>query len=124
MGIGPTVVGYEKLSLKSRDANNCAVVRGFRATWISGAHATTAPTLTLCGGHSAYNISLSRDALAPGLDKDLEFAIKIATANSQQRQAAAAEAAAAFQFTGILQNALPTSCTSMQVGNSIQTNCR
>lgn len=124
-GMGPTTVQYEKKNLGNyRDAAGCALVRGFRAQWVSGATAKTENSVRLCGNGDYYTINLNRNPSDPGLDKDLEFALKISAANAQQRQAAAAEAAAAYQLMGVMQQSAPVNCTSLQIGKSLQTSCR
>lgn len=123
-GIAPVSVQYVKSNLKVRDQTGCAIVRGFRAQWVSGATSSTTESVRLCKNLDDYAITIDRDPSTPGFEKDMDFALKIATANAQQRQAAAAEAAAAFQFSGVMQQSAPVSCTSMPIGKMVQTNCR
>ena len=80
--------------------------------------------MRLCKNLDDYAIEIDSDPSAPGFEKDMDFALKIAIANAQKRQAAAAEAAAVFQFLGVTQQSAPFSCTSMPIGKMVQTNCR
>lgn len=123
-GTGPVTVQYQKSSLQMRDSAGCALVKGFKAQWISGATASTTDTIRLCGNQPSYAISLDRDPAIAGLEKDLEFALKVKATNAQQRQAAAAEDAAALQFLGVMQQSAPVTCTTFPIGKSVQTNCR
>ncbi len=124
-GVAPVSISYTKPDLlRFRDQTGCSLVKGFRAQWVSGATSSTSENVRLCRNLDDYNITIDRDASAPGLEKDLDFALRIAAANAQQRQAAAAENAAAFQFLGVMQQSAPVSCTSMPIGKMIQTNCR
>lgn len=103
LGTSPVLAQYSREVLKKhKDATGCAVVKGFNAQWISGAAATTGPTVRLCGSDDVYNISITRDINAQGLDKDLEFALRMSTAGAAQRQAGAAEDAAMFQFLNLV----------------------
>lgn len=123
-GVAPVTAQYIKSNQTARDKAGCWLVRGFKAQWVSGAISSTTESLRMCRNLDDYAITIDRDPSSPGLEKDLDFALKIATANAQQRQAAAAEAAAAFQFLGVMQQTAPVSCTSMPIGKMIQTNCR
>lgn len=103
LGAGPVLTQYPRESLKKhKDATGCFVVKGFNAQWVSGATATTAPTLRLCGTNELYNITITRNTSDPGLDKDLEFALRMSTAGAAQRQAGATEDAAMFQFMNLM----------------------
>jgi hypothetical protein len=124
IGMSPAYASYPRTSLTSRDATGCAIVRGFRAKWPSGAAAKSPDTLRLCGSGEVFNITIARDPNDPGLEQDLEFALKLSNASAAQRAAAAAEAGAAFQMMGVMQNAAPVNCSTMAVGKTLQTNCR
>lgn len=125
LGASPAVANYSRASLKGhKDKTGCSIVKGFRAQWVSGATATTDDLIRLCGSSDSYNITIPRSPSDPGLEKDLEFSMRMQTANAAQRQAAAAEAAAAIQLMGVMQQSAPVNCTTMPIGKTIQTNCR
>lgn len=125
LGMSPTTANYSRSILaKNRDAAGCAVVKGFRARWVSGATANSQDTIRLCGSGEIFNITIARDPNAPGLEQDLEFALKLSNASAAQRAAAAAEAGAAIQMMGIIQNSAPVTCNTMAIGKTLQTNCR
>jgi hypothetical protein len=132
-GIAPVVVQYDSKTLSaSKDASGCSLVRGFEAKWVSGA-TTSSPSIRLCtNSNNAFNYQLSRDANAPGLEADLDFAMRQGALRAQQQQAEAIQNAAAIQAWGAFQamqpkpTPMPTpiSCTSYALGNQVQTNCR
>lgn len=127
LGIAPAIAHYDGqalLSFKGRDG--CYLVRGFEARWISGATASL-ENVRLCGSNTGnYNITFNRDPSGPGFEKDLQFSLQLRALRAQQQQAQAAETAA----TAALLRAFSApqtstiSCTSMQTGNMVQTNCR
>lgn len=124
LGPSPTIAQYQRASLRQKNASGCAVVRGFKAQWVSGAVSSTAENISLCGNLDSYVITIPRDPNAADLAKDMEFALRLSTANAAQRQAEAAEAAAAIGFMGVMQQSAPVNCTTTAIGKSIQTNCR
>jgi hypothetical protein len=93
LGIAPAASYYEAQVLQNhKDVHGCYVVKGVEAHWVSGARAMTDP-VRLCGSATgSYNITLSRDASYPDLEKDLQFALQIQAILAQQdavrRQAA------------------------------------
>ncbi len=96
-GLVPVVAFWDKKTLDGlgRDANGCLLLQGFTATWVSGA-ATTVPILRHCdkGTDGYYSFVMARDMNAPGLDKDLQFALQVENARVQKQQADAAQAMA------------------------------
>jgi hypothetical protein len=103
LGTAPVLTQYPRESLKKHnDGRGCSVVKGFNAQWVSGATATTGPTVRLCGKDDLFNITITRNTSEPGLDKDLEFALRLSTAGAAQRQAGATEDAAMFQFLNLV----------------------
>lgn len=134
LGTAPVTLFYDVATLlRSRDAEGCYLVKGLEAHWVSGT-AASLEVVRLCGsdvGH--YSISFNRDPTQPGLDKDLQFGIQVQALRSQQQQAAAAQQAArAAQdaadtaFFSALANERRTNvtCTSVQIGNTVQTTCK
>lgn len=129
-GTAPVTVRYDAKAMASiKDASGCYLVRGFEAKWVSGAVATT-PSIRLCGASTGnYTYQFSRDSNVPGLEKDLDFAMKQSALRAQQQQAQAIQDAAAIQAWSAFQAAqpkppTPISCSSYAVGNTVQTNCR
>jgi hypothetical protein len=59
----------------------CWNVSGFTARWLSGATASTGPSVQLCGRSAFYEITIERPQDAPGLDYDIQAAY-----DQQQRQ--------------------------------------
>lgn len=102
-GSSPAVIQYDRAALKlHRDKAGCSIVRGFHARWVSGATASTEPTIRLCGSHDNFNVMITRDTNAPGLAQDMEFALRMSTAGAAQRQADAAELGAGAQFLNLM----------------------
>lgn len=101
-GVGPVLVQYPREALTQKDATGCSLVKGFNAQWVSGATATTGPSVRLCGSEELYGITLTRNTSDPGLDKDMEFALRAATAGTAQRQADAVELGAGVLFLNSL----------------------
>ena len=135
-GTAPIVVYYDSKAMSQyKDASGCFLVKGFDARWVSGATATSPPSIRLCGSSSgAYTYQFSRDSYAPGLDKDLDFAMRQDSVRAQQQQSQAIQNAAAIQAWSAMQAAqpkpvapapiTPINCTSYSLGTVIQTNCR
>lgn len=130
-GMAPVAVFYNAEALKqSANAEGCYMIRGFKASWVSGTSTTIAP-IKLCGSPTAsYNISLNRNPSAPGLDKDLQFSLQLQSIKAQQQQAQAASDAAAAQlwqawwqtWSASQQNKI--NCTTSTYGDTTYTNCR
>ncbi len=139
-GLTPFVVKYDAKAMTGyKDATGCYLVRGFDAKWISGASATSGQTIRLCGGNTgAYTYQFSRDTNTPGLEKDIDFAMKQSAIRAQQQQAQAAQDAAMLQAFSIMQASQPKpiqappppaqitpfTCNSYSLGSQVQTNCR
>ncbi|RTL37180.1 MAG: hypothetical protein EKK53_21665 [Burkholderiales bacterium] len=127
LGIAPVVSVYNVADLARFKRNDgCYYVNGMRAQWASGA-ISQIPEIRLCGSVSgAYNIALARDMSLPGLDTDLEFAMKAALVRAQIAQANAATTMADMAVLRNFGFAAPqaVSCTSTQIGNTVQTSCR
>ncbi|WP_408595583.1 hypothetical protein [Limnohabitans sp.] len=133
-GVAPLVVQYDgKAMTAHKDASGCYLVKGFEAKWVSGATSSSPPTIRLCASSTnAYNYQFSRDANTPGLEKDLDFAMRQSAVRAQQQQAKAIQDAAAIQAWSAFQAMqpkpapipAPISCNSYAIGNSVQTNCR
>ena len=125
-GVAPVTVVYDSKALeRSKRADGCYLVKGFEARWVSGATANL-ELITLCGNSSGtYNITFSRDASSPDLEKDLQFALHLQSIRAQQQQAQAAQdAAAAAVYNAFVPPARkPTNCTSTQIGTMVQTHC-
>lgn len=87
LGIAPITVSYEMKELKKfTDANGCFLVKGFEATWSSGASKSTG-TIKLCVVSGLkFEYTIERGTEYPGLDKDLQFALQVQAARQQQNQ--------------------------------------
>ena len=103
LGASPVAAQYLRAELKKhRDSSGCSLVQGFNAQWVSGATASSEPTIRLCGSHDTFTTTIARSASAPGLDKDLEFALRLTGANAAQRQAGAIEDATGLLFLNLI----------------------
>lgn len=129
-GTAPVTLFYERAVLLNNKApDGCYLVKGFDARWVSGASASL-EVVRLCGSDVGnYNISFNRDSAQAGLDRDLQFALQLQTLRVQQQQAKAAQDAATAALFSAWANTQKTqqtnvNCTSTQIGNTIQTNCR
>ncbi len=125
IGLAPASVSYDTAVLNNyRDENGCRVVNGVDVTWPSGAHYETA-NITLCGSDTNYNLVINRPNVE-GLDKDLEFALKLESLRIQNQQLQEAQNANALQM---YLNALDagksdtTHCRSRAIGESLYTDC-
>lgn len=126
-GLAPQALQYPLPSLP-KDAEGCFVVKGFDARWGSGASASTAPTMRLCGGGMEFHHILKRNPADPGLDKDLDFALKL-----QQRQDARDNAVVNGVAAGIAASIgdhqhrsnrpAPIRCTTRKTIGGVETNC-
>lgn len=124
-GASPVTVSYDPLAL-SRHMNSkcCFLVKGFDAHWVSGVVASLGQ-IELCGSrYGSYQITYSRDSAAPGLERDMQFALQVQAARAQQQQAKAAQDAALASLFQAWQSTQPVTCTSNQIGNSVYTQCR
>lgn len=87
------------------------------------------PVLQHCGeADGDYTFVMSRNMNAPGLDKDMQFALEVQAIRAQKAQAEAAQSAA---FAALLSGAkfsqptpMPSYCSTYRIGNTIQTNCQ
>ena len=129
-GIVPVVAFWEMHSLKksSRDANGCFQLKGFTATWASGA-VTEVPVVRVCGeADGDYNFVMSRDMNHPNLEKDLQFALQVQAVRAQKAQAEASQAAAFAAMWSASKVGQPTQrpvqCSTYNSGSTIQTNCQ
>lgn len=62
-------------SMPARGADGCAAIAGVTYTWPSGAKATSANPIRLCGEQSTFRVHLERPKDAPGLETDLKNAL-------------------------------------------------
>ena len=126
-GMAPATVVYDSNALESfKGSDGCYRVKGFDARWVSGATAGL-DLITLCGAsNGTYNITFSRDPTYPDLERDLQFSLQLQGIRAQQKQARAAQdaAAAAVYRNLVVPQRQPLNCTSTQIGNTVQTNCR
>lgn len=76
-GEAPVEIAYDRSELERAGG----VVPGYKATWPSGAAASTVSPLTVTDLRYGMTVTLKRPADAPGVEKDLEHALK----NAQQR---------------------------------------
>lgn len=125
-GMAPATVFYDsKVLASSKGADGCYRVKGLDARWVSGATAGL-ELITLCGAsNGTYNITFSRAPNYPDLERDLQFALQLQSIRAQQQQARAEQdaAAAAVYRAFTLPQQKPVNCTSIQIGNTVQTNC-
>ena len=129
-GIVPVVAFWEMQSLEksSRDARGCFQLKGFTATWASGA-VTEVPVVRVCGeADGDYNFVISRDMNRPNLEKDLQFALQVQAVRAQNAQAEASQAAAFAAMWSAAKVGQPTQrpvhCSTYNSGTTIQTNCQ
>ena len=128
-GIAPRTMTYNASILHRIKTDGCFMVHGFEARWVSGATASL-DQIRLCGSVVGdYTITFSRDPDAPGLEKDMQFALQVQSVLAQQQQAAATQSAAQTASIAALLGSFDTTdsrlqCTSRQVGNTVQTDCK
>jgi hypothetical protein len=126
IGIAPVTISYVATEVAQHPtADGCYLVNGLEARWVSGVTASL-ETIKLCGLPVAdFTISMNRDPKAPGLDKDMQFAVQVQSSRAKQRQAQASEAAAVAAILGATNTSNTTlSCTSRQIGDTVQTECK
>lgn len=107
--------------------DGCYVMRGaMEVKWVSGATARI-DELRLCGGkYGPFNITFSRPASYPDLERDLRFELDLRASYAQQQQAQSAKDAATaawYRATAPAPARAPVNCTSTQIGYIVQTNC-
>ena len=126
IGVAPTSVVYDGARLfATKQPDGCYRVRGFEVRWVSGAKAAL-EMVSICGSATgAYNITFSRPADFPDLEKDLLFSLQVQTLRAQQQQAQAAQDAAAAAVLRAFSppTATPVLCVSRQIGILVQTTC-
>ncbi len=129
-GIVPVVAFWEMESLErsSRDSEGCLLLKGFTASWASGA-VTEVPTLRHCGTTNGdFTFVMSRNMNSPGLDKDLQFALQVQAVRAQKAQADASQAAAFAAMWSAAKVGQTTqssiNCSSYNSGHTIQTHCQ
>jgi len=118
-GMTPTIVTYDVLTL-NKTPDGCYLVKGFTATWASGASATIQDPIKICRSPGNNTISIQRDISSPNLYKDLQIELQIQSMRAQKEQAESARfwsAWAASQENKI-------KCTSRPIGKSVYTNCK
>lgn len=74
----PVTVNYTPGNVKDRNSNGCLIVKGYTATWQSGAKSSSPQVLQLCGVGPIWNYKFERPAEAPGLSIDVEVQNQIA----------------------------------------------
>lgn len=130
-GIAPARVVYQKAELKRYTGpDGCYRTRGLTARWVSGAQ-TSLDFVRLCPAVGDEQVvTIRRDPGVPGLDRDLEFAVRVQQLWAAQEQARAADEAASAGSTAAaaalvtaIQASKPTTCTTRQVGESLRTTC-
>ena len=95
----PTPISYNYPDPKFRDpTTKCFMVKGFHATWQSGATATSQDPLQLCGEGGTWTLTLNRPSGYPGLETDLMVERRILLERRAERGAAAR--AAGFESLG------------------------
>jgi len=67
--------------------NGCLHIKGFTAKWVSGAQATSPETLRVCNSSGDFEYTLARPTDAPGLEKDMNYAMQTQQLRLQQQQA-------------------------------------
>ncbi len=124
-GTAPVVIAYNKFGLRQhRDSNGCYLVKGFKAHWVSGV-VSQLPLVRLCGSATGnYNIQFNRDPSAPGLNKDLQFALQIQALRAQQQQAQAAQDAADAALFNAWAAPQSVFCTTQQIGTTAYVHCQ
>jgi len=124
-GAAPVAVVYNKAALRPHaDSNGCYLVKGFQAHWVSGV-VSQLPLVRLCGSATGnYTIQFNRDPSAPGLDKDLQFALQIQTLRAQQQQAQAAQDAADAALFNAWAAPQSVFCTTQQIGSAAYVHCQ
>lgn len=133
-GVTPVVIVYDPASLaNAKNPRGCFLVKGLEARWVSGAAATTQPSIELCGAATGrFNITLSRDPNAAGLDRDLSFALQMQQTAAAQQAARAAQDAAFWNAYRALQPQRPAvlmpptmlNCTTIPWGIGTRTTCQ
>ncbi|QFY43547.1 hypothetical protein F6R98_13730 [Candidatus Methylospira mobilis] len=93
LGVAPVTLDFDKAELvnktnRDKERTGCFRVKGYSARWMSGATASSAPAIRLCNPVGKnFTVTLQRNANAPGLEKDLEFAKQDKDSQTQQQQA-------------------------------------
>lgn len=81
-GRAPVQLTVDRDTLKKQ--NN--TLDGFKATWVSGATAQTAPRIAVTNPKEDLTIRLDRPADAPGATKDYQFALELVRQQLEQTQ--------------------------------------
>jgi hypothetical protein len=85
----PTTFSYNQVTPESADPNTgCYKVSPIRATWVSGASATSPDPLNLCGvfdGFTNWNITIKRPTDHPNLSADIELGKEVTLLLRQQQ---------------------------------------
>jgi hypothetical protein len=100
LGVAPVTIYWMSDVIKNyKDKSGCYLVGGVDAQWVSGARATTGDTIRLCGeSNGSYNQKITRNSNDAGLDKDLDFAMKVNSSRALQQQSQASQDAVFFQM--------------------------
>lgn len=129
-GLAPLELQYPMAGL-TKNKDGCYVVRGFDARWGSGAASSSAGTVLFCGGGQKFHYLLKRNPADPGLDKDLEFALKLEQRQEDRDNALIEGMAAGFAGAMDARNQqrqpvqiAPIKCTSKRtISGSVVTDC-
>ena len=127
--MAPLTLTYDAEQLKARQGEDgCYLVKGFKATWPSGATTKTEDIVHLCGDlYMKHKRTLLRPFDAPGLDIDQRFAQQLKEKRERQRMETIAALGAALRGAGeSLQANQPkvVRCTGNQRGPHISLSCR
>lgn len=127
-GVAPQTYSYPTAQF-AKDQAGCIHVFGFDARWGSGAAATSAPTIRLCPSEgNQFTVTVARNPADPGLDRDLDFALRLDQAQAAKDNARIEGLAAGFIGAMEVRNAqqqrmAPIRCTSRNTFGRIETDC-
>ena len=96
----PTQVFYNPDPNYRHPTTGCYLVRGFHATWHSGATVTSLDPLPLCGKFDTWTLTLKRPSEHPGLQTDLLVEQRILLERQLRAERGAAAMAAGFESLG------------------------
>jgi len=121
LGVCPKTFDY---AVTEQDRQNGYVtLKGITATWVSGASASYSSIRAVLKLGDTPQVEFDRPRSVPGYDVDANYAL-----NVQRNAILAQQAQAAIEANNLTKsltviNARPTSCTTTQIGNMLQTNC-
>lgn len=97
-------------------SNGCLHTKGVTAQWVSGARVSSPQVITICKQSGEFTYNLPRPTDAPGLEKDMQFALEVERTRIMQQQAETANQQTQLQMIQMFNSIQPKTTTGTIIG--------